>query len=95
MHAMPTRMLIAIFAFACAVPAAHAQLPQGPPKNLQVLPKDMARPALIQRMREFSFMLGVRCQYCHAGGNGVSFEGVVFESDEKSTPSNDTPSPPA
>ena len=34
-------------------------------------------------MREFSFALGVRCQYCHAGGDGVSFEGVRFDSDEK------------
>ena len=60
-----------------------AQPAQGPPKNLQVLPKDTARPALIQRMREFSFALGVRCRSCHAGGNGVSFDGVAFESDEK------------
>jgi tetratricopeptide (TPR) repeat protein len=63
--------------------AQPPQPPQTPPKNLQVLAKDTARPALIQRMREFSFALGVRCQYCHAGGDGVSFDGVVFESDEK------------
>jgi tetratricopeptide (TPR) repeat protein len=36
-------------------------------------------------MREFSFSLGVRCQYCHAGGDGVSLEGVNFGSDEKPT----------
>ena len=34
-------------------------------------------------MREFSFALGVRCQYCHAGGDGVSFEGVSFASDDR------------
>jgi tetratricopeptide (TPR) repeat protein len=34
-------------------------------------------------MREFSFALNVRCQYCHAGGDGVSFQGVSFASDEK------------
>ena len=39
--------------------------------------------ALIQRMREFSFALGVRCQHCHAGGNGVSLEGVSFKSDDR------------
>jgi tetratricopeptide (TPR) repeat protein len=53
-------------------------------ENLQVLPKDIARPALIQRMREFSLALDVRCQYCHAGGDGVSFDGVDFKSDDKS-----------
>jgi hypothetical protein len=52
-------------------------------ENLQYFPKDISREVLTQRMREFSFALGVRCQYCHAGGNGVSFEGVSFSSDEK------------
>src|SRR5262245_7577559 len=52
-------------------------------ENLQYFPKDISRQALTQRMREFSFALGVRCQYCHAGGNGVTFDGVSFPSDEK------------
>jgi hypothetical protein len=80
---MLTRTLLAIVLGSCAAGTAYTQPAQAPPKNLQVLPKDTARPALIQRMREFSFALGVRCQYCHTGGDGVSFEGVVFESDEK------------
>lgn len=33
--------------------------------------------------REFSFALDVRCQHCHTGGDGISFDGVVFSSDEK------------
>jgi len=57
--------------------------PQQPPKNLQYFPKDTPRDALIPRMREFSMALGVRCQYCHAGGDGQSLQGVIFESDEK------------
>jgi tetratricopeptide (TPR) repeat protein len=62
-----------------------AQTPQTPwrAENLQIFPKDIPRERLIQRMREFSFALGVRCQYCHAGGDGISFEGVNFASDEK------------
>lgn len=52
-------------------------------QNLQVFPADIDRPALIQRMREFSFALGVRCQHCHAGGDGISFDGVDFSSDDK------------
>jgi hypothetical protein len=54
-------------------------------QNLQHFPRDITRDDLVQRMREFSFALGVRCQYCHAGGDGISFEGVKFESDEKIT----------
>jgi len=64
---------------------ALAQTPQTPWKgeNLQFFPKDVSRPELVQRMREFSFALNVRCQYCHTGGNGISFDGVNFASDEK------------
>ena len=39
-------------------------------------------------MRGFSFALGVRCQHCHAGGDGVSFEGVKFASDDKAAKRN-------
>ena len=63
-----------------------AQLPDQAtwkPKNLQYFPADITRDALVQRMREFSFALNVRCQFCHAGGDGVSFDGVDFGSDEK------------
>lgn len=62
--------------------AAAAQIPQTF-QNLQHFPKDISRETLVQRMREFSFALGVRCQYCHAGGDGISFEGVKFDNDEK------------
>ena len=63
---------------------AAAQIPETF-QNLKHFPRDITRDDLVQRMREFSFALGVRCQYCHAGGDGVSFEGVKFESDEKIT----------
>lgn len=47
------------------VPAvAEAQIPEKL-DNLQVFPRDIPVPALVQRMREFSFALGVRCEYCH------------------------------
>ena len=77
-------LLCLAFAALFAAPVA-AQAPPAPWKgeNLQYFPKDIARPALVQRMREFSFALGVRCQYCHTGGDGVSFDGVVFASDDK------------
>ena len=77
-------MFVVMIVAGCAAPA-RAQSPQTPWKgqNLQFFPKDISRDQLTQRMREFSFALGVRCQYCHAGGNGVSFEGVSFASDDK------------
>ena len=67
---------------ALAPPPPQSQ-PGWPPQNLQHFPKTIAREPLVQRMREFSFALGVRCQYCHSGGDGVSLEGVNFASDDK------------
>ena len=75
-------ILVALLFTAPATRPAGAQIPTTF-QNLQHFPRDITREELVQRMREFSFALGVRCQYCHAGGDGVSFDGVKFESDEK------------
>ncbi len=94
---MPRRSLTAaVLTIALSIASQTASQPptsqppssQPPPspwkaKNLEFFPKDITREALTQKMREFSLGLGVRCQYCHVGGDGVSFEGVVFDSDEK------------
>jgi tetratricopeptide (TPR) repeat protein len=88
---MPRRSaVVIIFALAFAS-ASNAQTPTQSPtqtapwkaKNLEFFPKDISREDLTQRMREFSLALGVRCQHCHTGGDGISFEGVVFDSDDK------------
>lgn len=73
-------VVMGLVTFAVAVRPSAGQ--QEGPKNLQYFPEDMARSELIEQMRQFSFALGVRCQYCHVGGDGVSLQGVVFESDE-------------
>ncbi|HEX4931584.1 MAG TPA: c-type cytochrome [Gemmatimonadaceae bacterium] len=58
--------------FCLAVPAvpvvAGAQQQEGF-KNLQVLPKDMARPELLNVMRRFTSSLGLRCNDCHVVKN--------------------------
>lgn len=70
--------VLAILA-ASATPLA-GQIPERP-TNLRVLPTDLSRDSLVEIMRGFSFALGVRCQYCHTGGDGISFEGVDFADD--------------
>ena len=77
------RYLAALTLVALAAAPCIAQQTVWKGENLQFFPKNIARDQLTQRMREFSFALGVRCQYCHAGGNGVTFDGVSFASDEK------------
>lgn len=82
-------MIIPRFVLVVAL-AARPLFGQIPDKfeNLQALPKDISRDSLTQIMRGFSFALGVRCQYCHSGGDGISFAGVVFKSDEKAAKRN-------
>lgn len=53
--------------------------------NLQVLPKDVERRALIDAMRGFATGLGVRCNHCHVGENADTLEGFDFASDDKET----------
>jgi len=64
-----------VLSLAGSLTASAAQAPQGqgrgggapqpPPQNLQVLPKDMARPQVLQIMQAFTAGLGVTCNHCH------------------------------
>ncbi len=75
---------IAAVAAAPVVTAESATTSQLPSEfqNLRVFREDIPREELIDIMRGFSFALGVRCQYCHVGGDGISFAGVEFHSDD-------------
>ena len=46
-------------------PAQGGGAPQPPMTNLQVFPKDAARPQVLQAMQAFSAALGVTCAHCH------------------------------
>jgi tetratricopeptide (TPR) repeat protein len=64
--------------------AAEAQMPDKF-TNLQYFPKTISRQDLMGNMRGFSFSLGVRCQFCHAGKDGNKLDQMDFASDEKDT----------
>jgi hypothetical protein len=51
--------------------------------NLRVLPKDIAKPKLVDMMKQFAITFSVRCSYCHAVSDDLT-EGS-FDSDEKPT----------
>ncbi|HET9325525.1 MAG TPA: c-type cytochrome [Candidatus Eisenbacteria bacterium] len=85
MNVRTTRRLAVTFLLAAVLASGaaafvDAQIPQTF-KNLRVLPKDIARPALIGEMREMAGALGVRCGHCHPGGNPETLQGVDFASD--------------
>jgi hypothetical protein len=66
-------------------PTPGGRGPQPPPKNLQVLPKELTRQQVTQIMRGFTRALGVRCPYCHVGVEGADLSTFDFASDEKPT----------
>jgi photosynthetic reaction center cytochrome c subunit/tetratricopeptide repeat protein len=70
-----------------SLPASAQMNPMAePPKNLQVLPKDMPRPEVVRIMRGFATSLGVRCDFCHADAPGPHGPGAPppdFASDDK------------
>src|SRR5688572_12815160 len=76
------RSIVCVLAGLVMAQSLTAQIPDKF-ENLQIFPKDIPRDSLVQVMRGFSFALDVRCQHCHAGGDGVSFDGVNFASDDK------------
>jgi tetratricopeptide (TPR) repeat protein len=75
---------IAVILLSLAALPAGAQVPDRF-TNLQYFPKTISRQDLLGNMRGFSFSLGVRCQFCHAGKDGNKLDQVDFASDEKDT----------
>lgn len=51
-------------------------------KNLQVLPKDSNARVVVSTMKGFANHLGVRCQFCHIGKEGLPLEQFDFVSDD-------------
>lgn len=62
---------------------AHAQgaFPPASFKNLQVLPTDATAGVVVGTMKGFANNLGVRCQFCHVGKEGLPLEEFDFVAD--------------
>jgi hypothetical protein len=73
-----------------AAPRALASQASGrwPPDslvNVQVIPRTTPVMEVVGAMRNITFALGVRCQFCHGGEEGMPLERFDFPSDEKRT----------
>ena len=78
-----SRLVFAALVFMAASPAfAQGTFPPASFKNLQVLPKDAPASRVIGTMKGFANNLGVRCQFCHVGKEGLPLEQFDFVSDE-------------
>ena len=74
--------LALVMAIGTSVQPSKAQVPDKF-TNLKVLPKDITKQQLVSIMRNFSFALGVRCEYCHADKPDGQKSERDFASDEK------------
>ena len=77
-------MMIGGLLWPSAAPA-QATFPPSSFQNLQVLPKDASARVIVATMKGFANNLGVRCQFCHIGEEGLPLEQFDFVSDEKAT----------
>jgi len=75
-------LLMTAFVLASVTAAAQNTFPPASFKNLQVLPKDAPAGVVIGTMKGFANALGVRCQFCHVGKEGMPLEQFDFVSDE-------------
>jgi hypothetical protein len=68
--------------------SAGAQPGKFPPDslvNVHVIPRNTPVREVVGTMRDFTAALGVRCQFCHVGQEGLPLEQFDFISDEKRT----------
>jgi hypothetical protein len=74
---------IGLIVLALAAPAsAQNTFPPASFRNLQVLPKDSPARTVVGTMKNFALNIGVRCQFCHVGKEGLPLEQFDFVSDE-------------
>lgn len=77
-------VLVVACGLALATPvSAQGTFPPDTFTNLQVLPKDASPNVVITAMKNFTRGLGVRCQFCHVGEEGMPLEKFDFVSDTK------------
>jgi len=76
-------------ALPAAAPALAAQaagkFPPDSLLNVKVIPRSTPVIQVIGMMRNFTSYLGVRCQFCHQGEEGLPLEQFDFPSDAKRT----------
>ena len=77
---------LAMAALPVQLPAqAAGRWPPDSLRNVQVIPRTTPVSQVIGVMRNITFDLGVRCQFCHVGEEGMPLERFDFTSDDKRT----------
>lgn len=75
--------LAATVALSGAAVEAQQKFPPDKFVNVQIFPKDAPPDVVIAAMKNFTRALGVRCQFCHVGEEGLPLEKFDFPADTK------------
>ena len=76
-------IMVTMFAAASGSLEARQKFPPDKFANLQIFPKDTSPGVVINAMKGFTRALGVRCQFCHVGEEGLPLEKFDFVADTK------------
>jgi hypothetical protein len=86
MNTRPVVFILAVLAIPAALSAqARRRFPPDSLTNVKVIPKNTPVIQVIGMMRNFAGALGVRCQFCHVGQEGMPLDQFDFAKDEKRT----------
>jgi tetratricopeptide (TPR) repeat protein len=80
--------LVSLCSLVLSLPAAGQAPGRFPPEslvNVKVMPRSTPVSQVVGMMRNITFALGVRCQYCHVGEEGMPLAQFDFAKDEKRT----------
>jgi hypothetical protein len=80
--------LVSVCSLVLSLPAPAQAPGRFPPEslvNVKVIPRSTPVIQVVGMMRNFTFALGVRCQYCHVGEEGMPLAQFDFAKDEKRT----------
>jgi Photosynthetic reaction centre cytochrome C subunit len=77
--------LVVFTVHAAALAQAPGRFPPDSLVNVQVFPRTTPVIEVVGAMRNVAIGLGVRCQFCHVGEEGMPLERFDFASDEKRT----------
>jgi hypothetical protein len=75
--------MVTVIAAASGSLEARQKFPPDKFANLQIFPKEASPAVVINAMKGFTRALGVRCQFCHVGEEGMPLEKFDFVADTK------------
>lgn len=85
MRCVPILSLLSLALAPRAAAQAPGRFPPDSLVNVQVIPRSTRVSDVVGQMRNITFALGVRCQFCHIGEEGMPLERFDFASDDKRT----------